>query len=37
VASRVGDDRAKILIIGDSVFDAFDDVGSARRILSALD
>jgi len=28
---------AKVLIIGDSMFDAFDHVGSAWRILSVLD
>jgi len=37
IGSGEGDERAKVLIIGDSVFDAFDHVGSAWRILSALD
>ena len=34
IGSGEGDERAKVLIIGDSVFDAFDHVGSARRILN---
>jgi len=34
VATAEGDARARVLIIGDSVFDAFDHVASARRILN---
>jgi len=34
IATAEGDGQARLLIIGDSVFDAFDHVASARRILN---